>query len=164
MRFRKLFVLSAFAFASACSSTPTNFAGTYTLSTTQNADDCNLGSASWTPGSTTNFTGTFTQDGTAAQITVTGGAAVVLNVVVGTDTFQGSVSGNTFTSELIGTKKQTDGACSWSTNIAISASLDSNSVLSGTITLTPITNGDPSCGAKNSCANTETVSGNRTGP
>jgi hypothetical protein len=161
MRFRKLFVLSAFAFACG-NSTPTNFAGTYTLTTTENANDCNL--ANWTPGSTTTFTAVFTQDGTAAQLTVQGAVALFLDLVVGTATFQGTVSGNTFTTELIGTKSATEGACSYTSNIAISATLDSNSVISGTLTLTPVTNGDPSCGAKNTCSNGETISGNRTAP
>ena len=162
MSFRKLFVLSGFVVA--CSSAPTNFAGTYAFTETENADNCNFGSSTWTQGSTSTFTGNFTQDGTAAQITVTGAVALYLDLVVGTATFQGTVSGNTFTTEFIGTKKTTDGACSYTENIGISASLDSNSVISGTITLTPVTNNDPSCGAKNSCSNTETLSGNRTGP
>ncbi len=166
MRFRKLFVLCAFSClgAAACGSgVPTNFAGTYAFTASQNADACALGTGSWNPGSSNNFTGTFTQDGTAAQITITGATALFLDLAVGTATFQGSVSGNTFTSELIGTKQTTDGACTWSSNIAVSASLTDN-VISGSIALTPVTNGDPSCGAKNSCSNTETLSGNRTGP
>jgi hypothetical protein len=161
MTFRKLFVLSAFAFACG-GSTPTNFAGTYTLTTTENANSCNL--ANWTQGSTTTFTAKFTQDGTNAQLTVEGAVALFLDLYVGTATFQGTVSGNTFTTEFIGTKSQSEGTCTYTTNIGISATLDNNNVISGTITLTPVTNGDPSCGAKNTCNNTETVSGNRTGP
>jgi hypothetical protein len=164
MTFRKL-VLPAFAFlgAVACSSAPTNFAGTYTLTTTENANTC--GFANWTPGSTATFTAVFTQDGTSAQITIQGLVGDFLKLAVGTATFQGTISGNTFTTEFIGQSKQTEGACSYSENIGISATLDTNSVISGTITVTPVTNNDPSCGAKNNCAgNTETVSGNRTGP
>jgi hypothetical protein len=161
MRFRKLFVLCLGAVACG-NGVPTNFAGTYAFTASENADVCALG-ASWSPGSSNTFTGTFTQDGTAAQITITGATALFLNLAVGTATFQGSVSGNTFTSELIGTKSVTDGACTYTSNIAVSASL-TNNVISGTISLTPVTNNDPSCGAKNSCTNTETLSGNRTGP
>lgn len=162
MTIRKLFVLSAFAFACG-NSTPTNFAGSYTLTETENANTCNL--PNWTQGSTLTFTAKFTQDGTNAQITVEGALGGILQLAVGTAQFQGTVSGNTFTSEFIGSSKQTDGACSWTENVGISASLDANNVISGTITITPITNNDPSCGAKNDCpGNIETLSGNRTGP
>ena len=162
MIFRKLFVLSALC-ALACSSAPTNFAGTYTLTTTNNANTC--GFTNWTEGATSTFTAAFTQDGANAQITIQGAAAVYLDLVVGTATFQGTVSGNTFTSEYIGQKSVSEGACSYKVNVGVSATLDSNNVISGTITLAPVTNNDPSCGAKNGClGNTETVSGNRTGP
>src|SRR5439155_23371418 len=97
--------------------------------------------------------------------TVQGAAAIYLDLVVGTSTFQGTVSGNTFTSEYIGQKSASEGACSYKVNVGVSATLDANSVISGTLTLTPVTNNDPSCGTKNNCpGNTETVSGNRTGP
>jgi hypothetical protein len=163
MRFRKLFVLSAFAFTCACSSTPTNFAGTYSIITTQNADDCGL--PGWQAGNTSStFAVVFTQDGTNATLTVQGLLATALDLYVGTHVFSGSVSGNTFTSEYVGSKTATDGACSYTLNIAISTSLDSNNVISGTLTITPVTNNDASCGAKNLCNNTETVSGNRTSP
>src|SRR5678816_3115768 len=148
MRFRKLFVLSAFAIACS-SSAPTNFAGTYTLTTTENANDCGL--PNWTQGASVTFTAKFTQDGTNAQIQVQGAAALILLTYEGTDTFQGTVSGNTFTSEYIGSKTQQEGACSYTVNVEVSASLDSNNVISGTIKLTPVTNHDASCGAKNTC-------------
>ena len=162
MTIRKLFVLSALALACG-NSTPTNFAGSYTLTETENANTCNL--PNWTQGSSVTFNAAFTQDGTKAQITIEGAVGGLLLLYVGTSTFQGTVSGNTFTAEYIGAAKQTDGACSWTENVGISASLDANNVISGTITITPITNNDPSCGAKNNCpGNTETLSGNRTGP
>src|SRR5215467_9296960 len=92
MTFRKLFVLSAFALA--CSSAPTNFAGSYTLTETENANTCNL--PNWTQGSTTTFTAKFTQDGTNAQVTIEGALGTILQLLVGTAQFQGTVSGNTF--------------------------------------------------------------------
>src|SRR3954466_201306 len=131
MTFRKLFVSAACV--AACSSAPTNFAGSYTLTETHNANTCGL--PNWTPGSTLTFTAAFTQDGTNAQITVQGVLGGLLKLAVGTDTFQGSVSGNTFTSEYIGASPQSDGACTWTENLDISASLDSNNVISGTITI-----------------------------
>jgi hypothetical protein len=161
MTFRKLFVLSAFAVA--CSGSPTNFAGSYTMTVKSNANTC--GFQNWTDGSTTaGIAATFTQDGTNAQLNVQGLIGTYLALVVGTSSFQGTVSGNAFTSEFLGTKTATQGACSYTINVGVAATLDSNNVLSGTLTYTPATNADASCGVLNSCNNTQTVSGTRTGP
>jgi hypothetical protein len=162
MTFRKLFVLAALS--AACSgSTPTNFAGTYTVTVVDNANQC--GFANWTAGnSTAGIPVTFTQDGTHAQLNVQGLVGTYLALVVGTSSFQGNVSGNTFTSEYIGAKSTAQGTCSYTVNVGVSATLDTNNVLSGTITYTPVTNADLSCGPLNACANTQTVSGTRTGP
>ena len=161
MTFRKLFVLAALS--AACSSAPTNFAGTYSLTTTENANACNF--PNWTPGSSSSgIPATFTQDGTTAQLNIQGAWGVIINAYVGTSSFQGSVSGNTFTSEYLGSKSAAQGACTYTANISISSSLDGNNVLSGTLTITPVTNKDPSCGVLDTCSNNETVSGARTGP
>ena len=71
---------------------------------------------------------------------------------------------NAFTSEFIGTKTATQGSCSYTVNVGVAATLDSNNVLSGTLTYTPATNADASCGVLNSCSNTQTVAGTRTTP
>ncbi len=156
--------LIAFAIAAAaCSSTPTNFAGTYTVTVVDGADNCNLGNG-WTSGnSTSNISATITQDGQVAQLTIGGLTAVYLDLVVGTATFSGSVTGDSFTSSFLGSKTQSQGACTYSLELALQISIDANNNLSGTITYTPKTNDDVSCGTLQSCSNTQTVSGARTG-
>lgn len=158
----KLFLI---AFAVACGAgTPTDFAGTYTITVVDGPNNCALGTG-WTDGSSSsNISATITQDGSTAQLDVTGLTAVYLNLVVGTSTFSGSVKADTFSATYLGTKTQTQGACSYTTNVNLSITLDTNGVVSGTIDYVPKTNNDPSCGVLNTCTNTQTVSGSRTAP
>jgi hypothetical protein len=150
--------------AAACGGgTPTNFAGTYSITVTNQANNCSL--TGWTDGtSTSGIPATMTQDGTTAQINVQGLVGLYLVGVIGSSSIQGTVSGNTFTGEYLGTKHTQQGACDYTYNAKIVATLDANNVMSGTITYTPITNGDPSCGILNTCNNVQTVAGTRSGP
>ncbi len=144
--------------------TPTNFAGTYTVTVVDGADNCGLGNG-WTSGSSTSgIPAQITQDGAVAQLTVNGGVGALLSFFVGTNSFAGDVKGDTFTANFLGTKQQAQGACSYTTNTKLEITLDANNVVSGTIDYTPATNNNASCGVLSSCTNTQTVSGSRTGP
>jgi hypothetical protein len=160
MRLPKLVLLG---FLYACSSsTPANFAGTYNTTFVEGANDCNL--ANWTQGSSAaNIQVQFTQDASTAQLTVNGLVGTYLQLVLGTKSFPGTVNGNVFTANYLG-PATTNGNCTSSTNITISVTIDGNNNLSGTITLTPKTNADASCGVLNTCSNQDVVTGARTGP
>lgn len=150
----------------ACSGggTPTNFAGSYTITVVDGADNCNVGNG-WTSGNSVNgISATISQDGAVAQLTVNGLVGGYLSLVVGTNIFSGDVKGDTFTATLLGTKTQMQGACSYTTNTKLQVSLDTNNVISGTIDYTPATNNNAACGVLSTCTNTQTVSGSRTGP
>ncbi len=161
MKLAKLFL---FATVVACSgSSPTNFAGTYSVTVTNQANNC--GFQNWTDGNTTaGIPITFTQDGATAQLNIQGLAGAYVALIAGSSSIQGKVEGNTFTGELLGTKTATQSTCGYTVNTKVAATLDANGVLSGTLTYTPITNGDAACGTLNTCSNNQTVSGNRTGP
>ncbi len=150
--------------SAACSSTPTNFAGSYAVTVVEGANNC--GSSGWTAGSSTNLTAQITQDGQIAQFTIPSNTVpgAYLLLVLGTNTFSGTVTANEFTATYLGTKQSTQGTCTATVNTTLDVKLDANSVLSGTLTFTPVTNGDPSCGVLNQCTNTDTISGSRTGP
>ncbi len=156
--------LALFGFLAACgSSPPTNFAGDYSVQLVNGANDC--GFANWTAGSASNVKITMTQDGSTAQFTVDDVfAAAYLNLVVGASTFVGSVKDDTFSATFLGVKTATQGACTYKVNTKLSMTLDSNNVLSGTLTYTPATNADASCGVLNTCSQSQTVSGSRTSP
>ncbi len=159
MKFGKLLAIGALA---ACSGTPTNFAGSYTVAVTNQANTC--GFANWQDGNTTSaIPVTFTQDGSTAQLNIQGLVGAYVALITGSSSIQGTVSGDTFTGEYLGTKAVTQNACSYTVNMKVVATL-ANNVLSGTLSYTPITNGDPSCGTLNACSNSQTVSGNKTGP
>ena len=156
--------LFAFVVAAvACSSTPTDFAGTYSVTVVDGADNCGFGNG-WSNGaSLSNIKVTITQDGSQAQATVTGGVGTLLTLVDGTSAFSGTVTDSTLTATIVG-KQTTTGSCTYTIPSTLTVSIDSNNNLSGTIAYTPKTNGDASCGNYNSCTNTQTVSGARTGP
>jgi hypothetical protein len=161
MNFSRLALLG---FLAACSSSPpTNFAGDYSVQLVDGANDCNF--ANWTAGSTSNVKITMTQDGSTAQFTVDDAiVAAYLNLVIGASTFSGGVKDDTFSASFLGVKTATQGACSYTINTKLAMTLDSNNVLSGTLTYTPATNADASCGPLNTCSQMQTVSGSRTSP
>jgi hypothetical protein len=156
--------LALLCFALGCSSsTPANFAGMYSATLVENADNCSL--PGWMAGnSVSNIQLTFTQDGSTTQANVGGLAGLFIQSYIGTDTFSGVTSGNTFTATVLGQNSKNQTTCTYTVNLNISVTIDSNDNLSGTVTLTPQTNNDPACGVLNMCNNTETLSAARTAP
>lgn len=166
MHKRPLFCIAfaAAAVAVACSSTPTSFAGSYTVTVVDGPNACNL--QNWTEGSSTsNIAVSFSQDGSIAQLNVQGLLGVYLLALEGSSVVSGMVTGDDFTATLLGTKTITQSACEYTLNTKLDVTLDSKGVLSGTLTYIPvITKSDPSCGALTTCTQQQTVSGSRTGP
>jgi len=166
----RLFKLALVAFCLGCgSTTPVNFAGTYSVTIVSGANSCNL--MNWTPGNSAgSIPVTITQDGSIAEFTVSGLAGAYLLLVLGTESFSGTVTGDTFTATYLGTKTFTQQTCMYSINVDLSATLTSNTQLNGTLTYTATTNGDPTCGSLNTCNATaaapqqQTVVGVRTSP
>ncbi len=162
MRWRTIGFL---AFALACGgSTPVDFAGMYTVTVVNGATNpCNL--ANWTAGSSNgNIPVTVTQDNTTAQFAVGGVAGLYLDLVIQTSSFSGTVMSDTFTATYLGTKPLTQQTCTYMIDLALSATLTSDTNLGGTLTYTATTNGDPTCGALNTCSQVQTLVGVRTSP
>lgn len=163
MRLPTLLVIVASSLACG-GGTPSNFAGTYSVTVVDGANNCNMNN--WTQGnSTANIPVQITQDNTLAQVTIQGLVGGLLSLLIGTNVFSGSVSGNTFTATPhLGTNKQTQQSCVYTYNTTLSSTIDANNNLSGTISYTPQTNNDPTCGALQTCVNQQTFTGARTGP
>jgi hypothetical protein len=162
MHWNKLFVLGILS-AACGSSTPTNFAGTYTITIVDGANACQF--PNWNPGdASTNITAQITQDASLAQIMFPPNTLVgaYMLVVLGTDSFSGQVTGNEFKASYLGSKPITQGSCTYNVKVDLDVTLDTNDLVSGTLTYTPLTNGDASCGALNACSNVQTVNGART--
>jgi len=151
--------------AAACSSpAPTDFAGTYAMTVVDGANDCQF--PNWKDGTTdTNITVQITQDAGLAQVIIPTNTALatIMNFFLGTNSLAGTVSNNELKANLIGTQPIPQGTCTFTVDLALDMTLDSNSVASGTLTYTPVvTKGDASCTVLDSCSNSQTVSGPRT--
>lgn len=154
------FLLAA-ALAGAGCAPPANFAGMYTLAATNGPNDC--GFMSWTAGmmsSGTPVTITQATGDSHATMVVGGVAGAYLGVLAGTATIPGTVAGASADFPAAGTTAGNMGACHYFINTDIRATL-SGDTLVGTITLTPSTNHDPSCGVLETCHNTINFNGTR---
>lgn len=166
MRLGKTFLLGVFC-AACGSGAPTNFAGTYTVTVIDGTNDCQFND--WKQGNaSTNITATITQDVGTAQLVFPSSTLLgtFLILYLGSNSFSGTVTGDNFTANLLGTKSTTvQGTnCTYAVNMHLEVTLDSQNNLSGTLTYTPSTNGDPSCGVLNTCTNSQTVTGARVSP
>jgi phosphoenolpyruvate carboxylase len=154
-------VLGFLAFALACgSSTPVDFAGTYTMTVVNGQNPCNF--ANWTAGdSDGNIPVTITQDATVTSLAVGGLTGAYLDLVFSTSSFNGMVTSDTFTASAI-SKQATQQTCVYNVNLAIQATLTNTTNLNGTLTYTATTNNDPTCGVLDTCSQQQTLIGTRT--
>jgi hypothetical protein len=152
--------LILFAILGGCgSSSPVNVAGDYSISGTDRANGCNIGS--WTEGNT--FTGvqvTITQSGAKATATVGGAGGLGLGLLLGTNAFSGNVDGDHIHLEALGTRSNTSGNCTYTYNADIDAVLTGDA-LQGTIVYTAATNGNPDCSTLAGCMSTQDINGTR---
>lgn len=144
----------------ACSSTPANVAGSYTVAVTDRDNGCNL--MNWTPGNMNQGIGvTITQNGTTVVATVNGLTATYLDAVLGAHAFQGSVDGDHLSLTLFGTRTSNSGNCTWTYNADLEADLTGD-ILQGTIDYKPKTNGNPDCTTTlMTCASRQDFNGTR---
>jgi hypothetical protein len=139
-----------------------DFSGDYTITVSNGTNDCQF--QNWGTQPTSGITVTITQDPSNmanAQLTFTGAWGLYFDIVVGTHIFSGAkVSGDQLDATVLGTKTITQGSCGYTINSRVQLTLTGNTV-NGTITYTPATNGDPSCGVLSSCTSSQTISGAR---
>lgn len=154
-------VLVAGALATAGCGSPANFAGNYTVASTNDANAC--GFSGWMAGAMSSGNpAVITQAAgdSHATIMIGGGGGVLLTLIAGSATVSGTVSGSSATFTAPGTAAGNMGACHYFVTTTIDAQL-SGDTLTGTVTLTPMTNGDPSCGVLSTCHNTIRFNGTR---
>jgi hypothetical protein len=155
-----LLIFSACVFA--CSSSPANVAGTYTVAVTNRDNGCQIGN--WTVGSqSTNIPVVITQDSTdmtSATANVMGGGAIGLDLLLGSSTFTGDVSGSNLSMKIFGTVSFTQSTCSYTYNATLAAGLTGDA-LAGTIVYTTSTNSSPDCGTLVGCKSEQAFNGSR---
>lgn len=160
-------VTFALALAAACggsssSSTLTsaNVAGAYTVDVTNTSNGCNLGN--WMDNAmSTGIPVTVAQNGTQLTATVAGLVGTFLNLGLGTNTFTGSLIGESATMNATGSVQGTQGSCTFTTNATIQASF-SGDTMQGTVTYTRVPVGtNSSCAALQGCMSVQNFSGVR---
>jgi hypothetical protein len=139
---------------------PADVAGAYTASVTNGANECGL-FGSWVEGAVmTDVPVTITQEATAIAATVEGTAGFFLNTALGSRVFQGEAVGGELDLTLYGTTPFMSGACTYTVNAVLSATVDGD-LLQGAIEYRPSTNGSPDCGALDDCSTSQRFNGSR---
>jgi hypothetical protein len=160
-RFRLITLLAAAAATASCTS-PANVAGTYSVDVTDEGNGCSF--AGWVEGSdAAGIPVVITQSSSSITVAVNGAAGVLIAAVIGTNSFTGTVSGDSFGATQDGTRALGSGGCAYTINGEISGSLSTNSI-NGTITYSAKTNGDASCGSITGCQSVQDYDGSRPPP
>jgi hypothetical protein len=146
----------------ACSTSPANVAGDYTIALTNKDNGCNF--MNYTVGSTATGVGvTITQSGSTATATVTGVAALYLDGLLATHVFTGKVDGDQIDLTAIGTRTFNMGNCAYTFNGEILATL-AGDALNGRIEYSSATNMGTDCGTLVGCVTTQDFNGTRPPP
>lgn len=143
----------------ACGSVAANISGNYSVNVTNGDNGCNI--PNWTVGAmSTNIPFTITQTGGNATGTLNGAVGAYASLVLGSNTFTGTVLGEAFDLKLFGTKSYTMNSCAYTVNAEVSGTINGN-FIGGSIVYTPSTNGSPDCGTLNGCQSQQTFNGAR---
>lgn len=134
-------------------------AGDYSINVTNRENGC--GFDNWTEGETaTGIPLTITQSDSEITGEVGGGAGVFLGLVLGSNIFEGSVSGDELDMTLFGSTSASDGNCTFTVNAVFAGELDGD-VLTGEIRYTAATNDNPDCVDIEGCASRQELNGTR---
>ena len=133
--------------AAACGS-DANVAGNYTVAITNKDNGCSIGN--WMVGAQPMATATVMQDGSKVKLTVNGFAGVAVSGLLGTSQFDGEVSGNDISLEVIGTVPNATGNCTYTYNSTLDATQDGD-VMTGRVHYRAATNGGTDCGSRTGC-------------
>lgn len=138
---------------------PVDVAGNYSVAVTNRDNGCML--ANWTVGnSTPNIPVTITQSGANATATITGVVGLFVSAGLGSNVYTGTVDGASLDLELLGTRSQTMGNCTFTYNSAIAATLDGD-VLEGRVEYRVAGNGNPDCTVFDNCLSYQDFNGTR---
>jgi hypothetical protein len=151
-------LLLATVACAACGS-DANVAGTYTVASTNRDNGCMF--QNWTVGAMSTGIGVeITQSGSNVTASITGGAGLVFDAVLGGHAYTGSVSGSDISLELFGTRSMAKGNCTFTYNSTIDATSHGDAI-EGRIEYTPATNGNPDCATINGCVSFQDFNGTR---
>jgi hypothetical protein len=153
-------LLGLFACSDSSDSTSTaDIAGTYTMSRSVQQNNCGIvaGAAG------DSFEGVrvaITQSGGQATASILGAAGAATELLMGTSTFSGTVSGSSFDLALASTTAGSSGTCAYTINAHMIGSI-SGDAIQGKVVYTYVTNKTADCGARDTCQDIELFSGSR---
>jgi hypothetical protein len=133
-------------------------AGTYTVAITNGASSCPFDN--WVEGKETTGIGlTLTQDSSNVHGSLDGLTGTFFTLAFGSASFDGTVSGSNITLHNYGTRSQQKGNCSYTYNATVTGSQSGDNI-SGDITYSTATNGNPDCSAVQ-CSASQKFNGSR---
>jgi hypothetical protein len=144
----------------ACTS-DADVAGNYTVALTNRDNGCNLGNFN-SGGTSTGVGVVITQNGSKLTLTVNGLGGVALIALLGGDgnVMTGSVDGDDFEVEALGTRANNMGNCTFTYNSTISGTLHGDA-LEGVIEYTVSDNGNSDCAQVHGCLSYQDYNGTR---
>lgn len=138
---------------------PTDFAGNYIITVTNESDSCDK--PSFEAGAAVgNIPMVITQQGAHATANVGGLGEVSLVADLGEHVFTGEVEGNTMQLTLFGVNATSVGNCAYTTNVTMDGSVDAD-FLTGNLTYRRADNRNPDCGPVADCVSVQRFSGTR---
>ena len=138
---------------------PIDVTGDYTVAVTSGENGCEF--PSWNEGqSQANIPVSITQNDESANATVEGAVGTWLNLVLGDDSFVGTVDGGHLALRLTGTTMAAQGTCDYTIDAIIHADLDGD-FLEGEIHYEPQTDGSDDCGILETCTSVQAFNGTR---
>jgi hypothetical protein len=150
------------ALVAACGDVPANVAGDYQGTLTNQVNSC---PGTWTTGQASDVTFRVTQSGSVVNVVGTGAAEVLLRVLLGSNTFAGTITGSRIRATLLSTNTYTRGQCMFSLRADLDAGVNGN-MLEGVITYRPElgSNPHPDCASMGvtGCMGTQAAVGMRT--
>jgi hypothetical protein len=139
----------------ACSSSefetaPANVNGAWVGTATNASSSC---PGDFRVGETSAVNANVTSDGKAVSIKVEGSVGFWVNLLVGADTFTGTIEGSAINATLLGSKDLKDGLCTYRITATMNATTDGKK-MNGTVTYKPnVVSGD--CAAWKDCSRTQ---------
>ncbi len=155
-----LLILTTLGLAAGCSSDPANVAGSYTLAVKNGKNECGF----------INFNAGDTAQGIAMSVKQNGsdvsadfggtGAAVLLDLVLASHVFNGTVDGNDLNLTIVGSRALSRNNCAYTINANATGTIEGD-ILTGTIDYTAKTNMNSDCGTLEGCHSIQTFNGTR---
>jgi hypothetical protein len=140
-------------------SKPVDVSGVYNVAVTNKSNACSF--PNWEDGkSTTGIPLTMTQSGTDISGSIDGIAGGLVKLLLGSNTFQGTVDGKEVHATNFGTNSFNQVGCTYTINMTLDGELQGDA-LQGTLHYRPKTNGSPDCGSLESCESVQDFSGVR---